>query len=264
MTFRRALPWLTLCFSLALAPAVGGCNGCLGSTSEKAAKKKKKKKKKEEAPVDTVKLVGAQTPRGAMFSGINILQGEEPQRPLGPELTEVKSQVLSAEPANVTKARAKLDEWIKTHPDDADAHYWRGRSWTAEKLHSKAATDYDKAVTADPTYDWARRWSVVAHIDAIELGAALTQLDALITAHPAEGELYFERGHVHRRMNNTEAALPDLKKACELGRAGACDAVKTIENPPADSLAGRRKSAKAGDVTGGGGEAPAGDAEAPE
>jgi hypothetical protein len=234
-------PAVVLALSL-LIPFTAGCNAC--SNEDDAAASAEKERRRSADPLGDVRRKPktklnreemkaakmkrkseGKSPTGS-FSAISTPEAE---REVAPEVAAARDLVLSGDDAKVGEGRLALDTWLGTHPEDADAFYWRGRSWTAALEHEKAIADYNAAGALDADWVNVYKWLALASFQNDGCEVALPALDRVVELQPAVVVSYTERAQCRTRVRQLDGALEDLKKACELEDTQSCARVTRME-----------------------------------
>jgi tetratricopeptide (TPR) repeat protein len=123
------------------------------------------------------------------------------------------------------KAIADLNEAVKADPAHAEALYWRGRTHEIRGDLNQAQADLEGAIRLNPRYfeayrslDWvlgrSNRWDEI-----------IANWNRFLELESNHADAHLERAGTYRRKGNNVAAMQDLKKACDLGSAKACEIV---------------------------------------
>lgn len=268
---RIATPAVLLAVSLA-APLLAGCNACSSDkqgisdaererrrNTDPLAKVRKAPKKK----IDRKAMKAAKAKmRAEGKSRVVQLSVEElpvDEREVAAEVGAARDLILSGEEAKVTEGRVALDTWIASNPDDVDAYYWRGRSWSATLDFATALADYSAAATKAPDWVQAHRWTALAAFQSEGCDAALPALEKVVELAPEQAESYADRGQCRTSTRDLEGGVADLTKACELGSELACTKKERVQR-----RLDRRKARKAGGGPGAGMRAGGDEGAAPD
>lgn len=120
------------------------------------------------------------------------------------------------------RALALIDRRVELEPENADAHYWRGRILSRMGRGDGAVEALRNAARIRPGYAEASRYlgfvlnSMGRHADATEA------LDEAIRLDPTDGWAHYNRGRAHFELGNRERALEDARRACELDHEQGC------------------------------------------
>lgn len=120
------------------------------------------------------------------------------------------------------EAGTRFDRAAKLNPRQPETYYWRGLAFLKAQRYDQAQADFAQALRLDPAhfesaqnldflYARAQRWDEVVGL-----------WNRFLADSPTKAEAYLERAGALRRKGNLPAALDDLKKACGLGNAQAC------------------------------------------
>ncbi len=113
--------------------------------------------------------------------------------------------------------REFLDRAIELNPSLMQARLMRGRALLKAQKYAEAITDYDEALKLEPAYAPLYRERAFARAWRKEYLSAIADLDKLIELEPEEGMAYYNRGHMHERLGNSEKATENFIKAARLG-----------------------------------------------
>ena len=239
MPIRSAALPVVLVALCATAPMLSGCSAC--SNSEERAERdqkrnadplgKNRKQPRKKIDRDEMRASKAKMKAKGQSRAVRLSAMEMPadEREVAPEVAAARVLIEGGEEAQVAEGRVALDTWIATHPDDADAYFWRGRSWSAVFDFDSARADY--VASTEKAADWAQawRWAGLAAFQADGCDAALPYLHKVVELAPEQVESYVDRGQCLATQRETDAALADLKKGCEMGSELACSRVTRLE-----------------------------------
>jgi hypothetical protein len=168
--------------------------------------------------------------REAKARSTGVVTPEE-LRPLRPEVEAAKLLILAepVDPAALAKARTELDAAIGAKPDDADAHYWRGRADAREGKWVEALPHFDVARAKDAGFLGAKRWAAAGLVSARRCDAAIPLLDELVGAVIDDANSWYNRGACRFQQQQLPQALADIEKACALGHDLACDMASRVQ-----------------------------------
>lgn len=152
----------------------------------------------------------------------------EELRAVSTEVEKAKVLVQQQEPGPAAEARQILTTWLESHPDDADAHYWLGRSWQLERVQVQSIDHFNNAVKHDPEFLGARRWLSYALQVEKRCADALPHLTFAVDARDDEAEMYVDRAICEMAVDDWDAALTDLQKGCELEEETHCASVTAL------------------------------------
>jgi Flp pilus assembly protein TadD len=150
----------------------------------------------------------------------------EADRPEAPEVTAARVLVQDGK---APAAQAALETWLKAHPTDVDAQYWRGRSLLEQSKWKEAEAQLLVVIEAAPT--WANPRSAMGAALSMQRRCedALPHLDKLVELSPEHPHGYFNRGHCRYVVGQVDEAIADANRACALGHTRACDLVPRLE-----------------------------------
>lgn len=251
---RLAVPALLLSVSL-FAPLLSGCNACSSGKEGLSDAERERRRgadplgKARKAPrkkIDRKEMKAAKAKmRAEGKSRIVHLSADQlpvDDREVSAEVAAARDLILTGEEAKVTEGRVALDTWIAANPEDPDAYYWRGRSWSATLDFGTALADYSTAAAKAPDWAQAHRWTALAAFQDSNCEAALPSLERVVELEPEKAESYADRGQCRVAARDLEGAAADLKKGCELGSDLACSKLERVER-----RLQRRKARQSGD-----------------
>jgi tetratricopeptide (TPR) repeat protein len=130
---------------------------------------------------------------------------------------------------NYDKAIEAYSEYIRLHPTEYQAFYWRGRAYAEKNQNDRAVTDFKTVVELkkdeSPAYEWLG-WLAVKEQDCDE---AIPYLTRAIELRPDRAWAYYQRGRCHDKKNDRNKALQDVKKSCDLGYKEGCKAYENMK-----------------------------------
>ncbi len=105
-------------------------------------------------------------------------------------------------------------------------YYNRALASEKKKNWDAAIADYRKSLAIDDSHPQVYLALANAYYGAGRYQEALTALDTSITRDGKNAYAYFNRAMVRVKLEGKPAALPDLKRSCELGYVVACGIVE--------------------------------------
>jgi len=130
---------------------------------------------------------------------------------------------------NYDKAIEAYSEYIRFHPTEYQAFYWRGRAYAEKKQNDRAVTDFKTVIELKkdeaPAYEWLG-WLAIQEQDYDE---AIPYLTRAIELRPDRAWGYYQRGRCYDKKNDRVNALKDVKKSCDLGYKEGCTVYENIK-----------------------------------
>jgi serine/threonine protein kinase/tetratricopeptide (TPR) repeat protein len=115
------------------------------------------------------------------------------------------------------KAIAELDEIIKLHPDDKDAHFWLGNYYRGLfHDYEKAIVHISKAIELDPLYKTAYNMLAYAYNDIGEFEKSIWAINKYISLVPDEANPYDSRADLHAYNGNLDQAVDSYRRALQI------------------------------------------------
>ncbi|MCK6507467.1 tetratricopeptide repeat protein [Myxococcota bacterium] len=112
---------------------------------------------------------------------------------------------------------------------DPDAWYWRGRARQAQQDPAGAEGDLRQAVALDPTWFAGRQQLADLLVSQRRCEEAVPLLLQQVESHPELAPAWTNLGFCRVRGEEPLVGLADLRKACSLGDARACEMVARAE-----------------------------------
>lgn len=98
----------------------------------------------------------------------------------------------------------------------------RGQAELAMQQWDNAVLDFERAVAVSPHLALIRYRLGFAYGNAGRYAEALSEFDISIGIDPKNGNVYFAKGMILKRLGQNDAADQQMKKACELKNSMAC------------------------------------------
>ncbi|MBN1385182.1 MAG: tetratricopeptide repeat protein [Elusimicrobia bacterium] len=108
------------------------------------------------------------------------------------------------------KAIADFTTAIKINPDDAEAHYNRGISYSYKDACNEAIKDFTKAIELNPKYVEAYNNRGNVYFDKGLYDKALNDYNKAIEIDPNFAEAYYNRGNVYSIKGLYDKALDEI------------------------------------------------------
>ena len=121
---------------------------------------------------------------------------------------------------DATKLLVRGDE-----PGAARIYYNRGLALLEKGRTEEALREVNRAIALSPRLAQIRFTRAKILFNVKRYPEALDSLDAAISLDAGRGEYYFARGITLKRLGRAEQAMPDIRKACDLGMFAACAVV---------------------------------------
>ena len=133
---------------------------------------------------------------------------------------------------HVADAMVIYDRLLEESDHDVELLYWRGVGHQHFNHAELALRDFQRVIQLQP-----QNFDAVRNADRIlsERGRwddILPMWDQYIGKVPTNAEAYFERAGTQHHKGNEPAAKEDIAKACELGKAEACQLAERLKAQP--------------------------------
>jgi len=130
---------------------------------------------------------------------------------------------------NYEKAIEAYSEFIRLHPKEYQAFYWRGRAYAEMKQNDRAVTDFKTVIELRkdeaPAYEWLG-WLAMKEE---QYDDAIPYLNRAIELRPDRPWGYYQRGRCYYKKNDRVNALKDVKKSCDLGYKEGCTVYENLK-----------------------------------
>lgn len=130
---------------------------------------------------------------------------------------------------NFNKAIEAYSDYLRLHPKEYQAFYWRGRAYAEKKQNDRAVADFKVVIELKkdeaPAYEWLG-WLAIQERKYDE---AIPYLNRSIELRPDRAWAYYQRGRCYYKKNNREQALKDIKKSCDLGYKEGCTVYENLK-----------------------------------
>jgi tetratricopeptide (TPR) repeat protein len=120
------------------------------------------------------------------------------------------------------EALHELNLAIEAHPENAEAYFWRARTFIRLEQYDKAIADLKTVVNLKPRYSPAYDnlgWLFVRRNDYDE---SLSNLNKSIELKPDNGWAHYMRGRVFFNKGDFQKAVENAETACKLGYKDGC------------------------------------------
>jgi len=128
------------------------------------------------------------------------------------------------------KALKELSLAIEIHPENAEAYFWRARTFIQMEQYDNAIADLNVVVNLNPNYSPAYDnlgWLFMRRNDYEK---SLASLDKSIELKPDNGWAHYMRGRVYFNRGDIQKAIENATTACNLGYKDGCRDVKRYES----------------------------------
>ena len=225
-------------FAVSVAVGASGCSSC-GEAEKKVEKAEIKGPPAVKAKAETIEKVqesqasvNAPNSPASKLAAIpmDILTAEEPARTVDPAVQAAKDLILKNDAASSEEARKQLTAFIQANPDNADAHYWLGRSYPQDGAKADTIAAFQAAVAKDAEFIHAQRWLNWALFSEKRCAEASSSLDFVVQKSPSDAGGFIDRAVCGVQTDNWERAIADFSAACDLGRTEICTPVNQYKN----------------------------------
>jgi len=124
-----------------------------------------------------------------------------------------------------TDLSAAIDNYnlsIEFDDMNVEAYYWRGMAYYRLEDLKSALTDFDYAIEINPRHFKSYRMVDYVLAKDQQWDIIIDYWDKFLDLEPEHAKAYYERSGTHYHNQDTEKALQDLKRSCELGLQEAC------------------------------------------
>lgn len=128
------------------------------------------------------------------------------------------------------EALSSFNRALKTDAVNAQAYFWRGRTYIRQGNYDNALTDFLKALELKPNYSQACDNLGWLYMKRGEFDTSLRYLNQSIALDPNNGWAYYNRGRIFFKNGERQRALKDAEKACSLGYKAACKVYERYRN----------------------------------
>lgn len=120
------------------------------------------------------------------------------------------------------EALQELSRAIETHPKNAEAYFWRARTFIRLEQHDNAMADLKMVVNLKPNYSPAYDNLGWLFMRRNEYDQSLSHLNKSIELKPDNGWAHYMRGRVYFNKGNFQKAVENAETACKLGYKDGC------------------------------------------
>jgi len=117
---------------------------------------------------------------------------------------------------------------LKYNSANYDSYYFRGVAYSHQKEDELALTDFKQALKINPNhfYSYESICDILAKVGKWK--EILGYWNTFILLEPENDHAYFERSKVYSQLNDMVKAADDMKRACDLGNAKACQQIPSF------------------------------------
>ena len=128
------------------------------------------------------------------------------------------------------KAREELSQAIEIDPKNAEAYFWRARTFIRTGQYDEAIGDLKTVVDLNPRYSPAYDNLGWLFMRRNNYDQSLTHLNKSIELKPDNGWAHYMRSRIFFKKGDLQKALENAKTACKLGYKDACRDTKSYES----------------------------------
>jgi tetratricopeptide (TPR) repeat protein len=124
------------------------------------------------------------------------------------------------------QANQELSQAIEIDPENAEAYFWRARTFIRMGQYHDAIGDLNAVVDLNPSYSPAYDNLGWLFMRRDKYDQSLTYLDKSIELKPDNGWAHYMRSRIFFKKGDLQQALESAKTACKLGYKDGCNDVK--------------------------------------
>jgi len=124
------------------------------------------------------------------------------------------------------QAREELSRAIEIDPENAEAFFWRARTFIRMGQYNDAIGDLREVVDLNPRYSPAYDNLGWLFMRRNKYDESLAHLNKSIELQPDNGWAHYMRSRIFFKKGDLQKALESARTACKLGYKDGCDAVK--------------------------------------
>ncbi len=128
------------------------------------------------------------------------------------------------------QAKAELSQAIEIDPENAEAYFWRARTFIRMGQYSEAIGDLREVVDLNPRYSPAYDNLGWLFMRRNKYDESLSYLSKSIELKPDNGWAHYMRSRIFFKKGELQKALESAKTACKLGYEDGCNDVKRYES----------------------------------
>jgi tetratricopeptide (TPR) repeat protein len=131
---------------------------------------------------------------------------------------------------NFREALNEYKKAVKAEPENAEAHYWRGRTLLNTGQFDPADEDFKTAVKLKP--DYAEAYDNLGWLSARrgDFAEGIVYLTKSLELRPENAWAHYNRGHMFLKKGDVKNALKDFEGACKLGFQEGCRAYEAYRD----------------------------------
>lgn len=118
---------------------------------------------------------------------------------------------------------------VTLNPGDAQAYHCRGNVWRRKQCSDKAIDDYNMAIEKDPHNMESYYALGMTYFKQNNYGKTAEILSKAIAMNPNFAKAYNGRGQAYMQSGMVTKAIPDFRKACDMGEQCGCIMVELID-----------------------------------
>jgi tetratricopeptide (TPR) repeat protein len=130
------------------------------------------------------------------------------------------------------KAQDELSQAIEIDPENAEAYFWRARTFIRMGQYDDAIGDLKEVVELNPRYSPAYDNLGWLFMRRNKYDESLTHLNKSIELKSDNGWAHYMRSRIFFKKGDLQKALENAKTACKLGYKDGCNHVKRYESNP--------------------------------
>ena len=128
------------------------------------------------------------------------------------------------------KAREELSQAIEIDPKNAEAYFWRARTFIRMGQYDDAIADLQAVVDLNPRYSPAYDNLGWLFMRRNKYDESLTHLNKSIELQPDNGWAHYMRSRIFFKKGDLQKALESARTACKLDYKDACRDAKRYES----------------------------------
>jgi len=140
----------------------------------------------------------------------------------------LKRGIVYKKTGQFDKAIEDYDQAISLNQNYDDAYFNRGVAQEKLGRFNKAIDDYSKAIALNPSNYESYNNLAILYFKAGSSNRAIDYLTSAVLLTPDNPRAYLNRGIIYWKTGNKDLAVADLRKACNMGGADACNALQAL------------------------------------
>jgi tetratricopeptide (TPR) repeat protein len=129
---------------------------------------------------------------------------------------------------NYDKAILDFTSVITLNPEDAQAYHCRGNVWRRKQCSDKAINDFNMAIEKDPHNMDSYYALGMTYFKQNNYWKTVQILSRAIAIDPNFAKAYNGRGQAYMQTGMIAKAIPDFRKACDMGEECGCIMLELI------------------------------------